>query len=412
MHEPSSLGSDGASWRANFLINGRRYEPDSPEFADGIASAYAARHRPRCLCVAGGVEMYVARVGDGFIVKRMPGTGSRHAPDCPSYEPPAEFSGLGEVLGSAIREDPATGETTLMLGFSMSKIVGRSITPNTGGFGDSVSTDGTRLSLRGLLHYLWDQAGLTRWQPGFAGKRSWATVRRHLLLAAEHKFARGYALNARLYIPEVFSVEQRDAISARRSVQWARAVVASGNAQNLMLMIAEVKEIVPARYGFKAVVKHVPDQAFSLDEQLYRRLGRRFEAELSLWGASDDVRMVVIATFGVSEPGVPMLAELSLMLVTDHWLPIESSFEQQLIERLIREGRSFVKCLRYNTSVGRSSVILKDVGDSTTQLYVERRNATTAESDAAARIDDRRTLTRVATQDQMPPPLGRRPRAS
>ncbi len=30
------------------------------------------------------------------------------------------------------------------------------------------------------------------------------------------------------------------------------------------MLIAEVKEIVPARYGFKAVVKHVPDQAFAL----------------------------------------------------------------------------------------------------------------------------------------------------
>ncbi|MBL0094283.1 MAG: hypothetical protein IPP50_19465 [Piscinibacter sp.] len=36
-----------------------------------------------------------------------------------------------------------------------------------------------------------------------------------------------------------------------------------------------MKEIVPARYGFKAVVKHVPDQAFALDEQIYRRPGRR-----------------------------------------------------------------------------------------------------------------------------------------
>ena len=48
-----------------------------------------------------------------------------------------------------------------------------------------------------------------------------------------------------------------------------------------------VKEIVPARYGFRAIVKHVPDQAFAIDEQLYRRLGRRFEAELGLWSASD-----------------------------------------------------------------------------------------------------------------------------
>ena len=239
----------------------------------------------------------------GYIVKRMPDTGSHHAPDCPSYEPPAEFSGLGQVLGSAITEDPATGETTLKLDFPLTKMPGRSTMPPAGGDSDSVASDGTKLSLRGLLHYLWDQAELTRWHPGFAGKRTWATVRRHLLQAAEHKIARGDALRARLYIPEVFSVEQRDAINARRLAQWQHAVAAPGKPQHLMLLIGEVKEIVPARYGFKAVVKHVPDQAFALDEQLYRRLGRRFEPELALWGASDDIHMVMIATFGVSSAG-------------------------------------------------------------------------------------------------------------
>jgi hypothetical protein len=68
-----------------------------------------------------------------------------------------------------------------------------------------------------------------------------------------------------------------------------------------MLLICEVKEIVPARYGFKAIVKHMPDQAFAIDEQLYRRLGRRFEAELALWGASDDMHMVMWAAAGFQD---------------------------------------------------------------------------------------------------------------
>ena len=80
----------------------------------------------------------VARLGEGYIVKRIPGTGSHHAPDCPHYEPPAEFSGLGQVLGSAITEDPATGETTLKLDFPLSKVPGRSTMPPASGDSDSV----------------------------------------------------------------------------------------------------------------------------------------------------------------------------------------------------------------------------------------------------------------------------------
>ena len=369
----------GAMTKANasaspftYLIGGKRLTTDSPGFTEAVAAAHAAHHRPRCLCVLDGIEMYVARLGDGFIVKRMPNTGSQHAPDCPSYEPPPEFSGLGQVLGSAITEDPATGETTLKLGFSMSRIGGRSTVPATGSASDSVVTDGTKLSLRGLLHYLWDQAELTRWHPGFAGRRSWATVSRHLLQAAENKVARSGALNARLYIPEVFSVEQRDAINARRIAQWAHAVTSPGKPQHLMLLIGEVKEIVPARYGFKAVIKHVPDQPFALDEQLYRRMGRRFERELSLWGASDAIHMMLIATYGLNDAGVPTIEELSLMPVTGQWLPIEDSFEQLLIEHLVRDGRTFVKGLRYNLPVAQllASVILTDAGESPIALCI------------------------------------------
>lgn len=319
--------------------------------------------------------MYVARLpgpDEGYVVKRMPETGSQHAPDCPSYEPPAEASGLGQVLGSAISVDPETGLSTLKLDFSMSKMAGRSSTPMVGGETDRVSSSGTKLSLRGLLHYLWDQAELTHWHPGFGGKRTWGTVRGHLLQAATNKIARGDTLRSRLYVPEVFFAEQRDAISARRTAQWSSAIATPGRPQHLMLLIAEVKEIVPARYGFKAVLKHVPDQAFAMDEELFRRLGRRFQPELALWGASSDIHMVVVATFGISAAGVPTLEELSLMPVTKQWLPVENAFEKQLVDRLVGDGRSFIKSLRYN--LGSASALacatLTDCGDSAPLLFI------------------------------------------
>jgi hypothetical protein len=355
-----------------YLFGTKRLSSEDEDFAAAIAAAHADRLRPKCLCLVNGLEMYVARLGEGFIVKRMPGTGSRHAPDCPSYEPPPEASGLGQVLGTAIKEDPVTGETALRLGFSMSKVGGRATMPAPGTPSDSVGSDGTKLSLRGLLHYLWDQAELTRWHPGFAFKRNWGIVRRQLLLAAENKLARGEALRSRLYIPESFSVDERDALNARRVAQWIHAVATHGRPQHLILLIGEVKEIVPARFGYKVVVKHVPDQGFAIDEQLYRRLGRRFDSELALWGSADTVHMVAIATFGVSDAGIPAIAEMSLMPVTPQWLPIEDSFERQLVERLVAENRAFIKGLRYNLHRDQcvATATLTDTGGSGPLLFV------------------------------------------
>ena len=298
--------------------------------------------------------MYIARLGqhcgEGYIVKRMPGTGDQHATNCPSYEPPADLIGLAPLLGTAIIEDPETGETALKLGFSMAKIGGRSAPSSPGTAGESVASEGRKLSLRGLVHYLWDQAELNRWKPGFAGKRTWATVRQRLLHAAEHKTARRVALKPRIFMPEPFFVDQRDAINARRIAHWSWAAAAPGKPQDLMLLIAEVKEIVPARFGFKAVVKHMPDQAFAIDEKLYRRLGRRFADELALWGATDTLHMVVIATFGIGANGVPAIEELSLMPVNGQWLPVRDGFELQELDRMVAAGRGFIKVLRYGTA--------------------------------------------------------------
>ena len=355
-----------------YQIGGERLEHESLGFAEALAVAHAARQRPRCLCVAEGLEMYVARLGETFIIKRMPNTGSQHALDCPSYEPPAELSGLSQVLGSAIKEDPATGLTSLRLGFRMSKTGSRSTCPSAGGEDSSVGSDGTRLSLRGLLHFLWDQAELTKWQPGFAGRRSWATVRRHVLQAAENKIAGGERLITRLYVPEMFSVERRDEINGRRIAQWMQGDCHPGVPRHLLLVIAEVKEIHQARYGFKAVLKHIPDQAFSLDSVLYRRMAKRFEGDLSLWGASDSLHMIMIATFDINEAGVPAIEELSLMPTNRDWIPVEDRFELGLVEALVASNRRFLKTLRYNapSAATTASAVLLDTGGDPFPLYI------------------------------------------
>lgn len=356
----------------SFLFGSRRVETASPDFDAIVAWALASGIRPRCCCHPSSPEMYIARSSFGYLLKRMPNTGCLHAATCMSYEPADLATGWGEVAGSAITEDPLTGETSLRLGFALSKRPGQSTMPIAGAGTSSASTTGVRLSLRGLLHFLWHESGLTRWHPGFDGKRNWALVRRLLLQAVEGKVTSGGSLGARLYVPEPFQVDQREAINARRVARWRSAAQVRGRPQPLQLLIGEVKELAPARFGYKAVVKHLPDQAFAIDALLYRRLERLFAAELGLWGASDHVHMVVMATFCVSETGLPGVAEITLMPVTRHWLPVENPFELELVERLVNEQRAFVKGLRYNLAAGAvlANATLTDVGTPAVPLCI------------------------------------------
>ncbi len=355
-------------------IQGCRFEAEAPELADAIAKAYWEQERPRCLCRPGGIEMYVARLGDGYIVKRMPDTGSQHASDCASFEPSAEASGLVQLLGTAIVEDPTSGATVLKLDFPLSLQSGRPIPARQTAPAGTVRHRGVRLSLRSLLHYLWSEADLTRWHPGFHGKRTWGTVRRQLLQAVEQKTACGATLTSRLYVPETFILDQKDAIIGRRRAIWASASLRPGRPQQLLLTIGEVKEVVPGRHGYRAVIKHIPDVAFAIDEALYRRIESRFADELALWNASDRIRMIMIASFGLSEAGLPFIAGLYLMAATQQWLPVETAAEWQLVERLVRDQRRFSKVLRYDLpkDVRRASVALRDCGTPVPMLFADR----------------------------------------
>ncbi|WP_428509083.1 DUF1173 family protein [Roseateles sp.] len=365
-------------WHAGrFLVGRQEIGASDPGFAQAIRDAHESHQRPRCLCTPEGVEMYIARYGSDHIVKRMPDTGHCHASQCSSFEPPASWSGLAPLIGHAIREDPRTGETQLNVDFSLSQRAARQ--GNSDAHCDAressaaSSAGATRMSLGCLLQYLWDQAELTRWHAGFAGKRTWSTVRRMLLHAAEFKQVRGQALLTHLFIPESFSVERREEIDARRLAHWNQLRRAR-RPRPLMLLIAELKDLMPGRFGYQAVVKHMPDQAWVLQEPLFRRLERRFQTELTLWSSSPELRQLMIGAFWVSEAGVPTLESLSLMPVTPEWLPVEDRQDLHLLHELLTARRSFIKSQRYRLprTAPSASAILTDTGRSPIPLYIDR----------------------------------------
>lgn len=365
-----------------YALGDELVSPGSVGFEEALAKGQLRHVRPRCLCQPEGVPMYIARLRDGFIVKRMPFTGHCHAPDCGSYEPPLEMSGRGEVA-PAIREDLTTGCTALRVDFALCQRPGRAVPMAADEPRGSARSPGSRLTLRGLLHYLWEQAELNRWHPGFEGRRPWAAVRRHVLRAAQTTLVGGQPLAQRLYVPEVFSAEQREVLAQRRRQQWASALPRPGQPQPLLLVLAELKQLLPARYGHQAVLKHLPDLAFGLDAALARRLTRRFEAVLATWSADSRLHLVLLATAVLSEHGLPSLVEVTLMLTTAAWLPVDNAWEAQLLNSLVHEGRRFSKPMRYQLTAAERlpTAVLADTETPPTPLILVDGSATNAETD-------------------------------
>lgn len=362
--------------KTTYRINGRVTGADEPQLQALLAGVHGARSRPRCLCRNGtdgnGIEMYVAHVGDKYVLKRMPDSGSAHHPTCDSFEPPPELSGLAEVRGTAITEHPHDGTTALTLGFPLARTGSRAApVASEGSEATHAHSDGTKLSLRGLLHYLWDEAGLTRWYPAMAGKRNWGVIRRHVRNAAAGKTAKRQPLAANLFVPEPFTPDRKAELAARRSAAVMPIAASEKGRHQLMLVVGEVKDIAPARFGHKIVLKHLPDFPLMAADDLHRRLRKAFAVEFALWEAVDGAHLVAIGTFGVAPSGVATLEQAALMVTTPNWIPFESTFDIALLDALTAAQRPFVKSLRYNVASTKpvATAVLTDT-EPATALYV------------------------------------------
>lgn len=334
---------------------------------------------PLCDCSDVRPRMYIARLGEQFILKRWPASGHEHAVDCDRYEPPLEASGLGRLLGSAIREDPLTGDIDLRLGFPLKRQPRGGAAPAEAHPEDVADDEGgkpspSRAGLRAILHYLWDQAELTHWKPGMKGKRNWWIVRSRLLDAAKRMTAKSVRLHRRLFIPEPFRLDAKDEIRLRRRA-LLQTVASAKQARDLMMFLVEVKDIGPSTYGYKLVARNVPDDPLYLSEELYRLLRRRFDTELEMLARTEGKgHLVAFGTLSVKPSGIATIEDVTLMSTTAEWIPVCDETEAIVVDYAVATGRAFVKPLKYNMSAGRPLPVMlfTDSPDKPTAFYVVR----------------------------------------
>ena len=365
-----------------YRYESKTVDPEAPGAAELLEQLHAVHARLSCVCTEPAPLMYLARAGKKIIVKRMPDTGGDHAPTCDSYEPPAELSGRGEVAGRAIREDENEGTTKLRLAFSLAKTGTRAKAEEDAAAGaspddgakeaESVKTQGSKLTLQALVHYLWEEARFNVWTPAMTGKRTWRVVRHHLLETVSGKGTSTTSLSEAVFMPEPFVLDDKAGIAARRDLQLAGYQLGKGGKGRLGMLIGEVKEIGDSRFGGKAVIKHMPDMPFLLPKDLYKSLLKKFDTALGLFSALPDTHLMLVATFGMTKAGYPEVQEAALLNFNVHWLPFESRHEHMLLEEVHAAGRRMVKGMRYNMPPAKplATIVLTDCKPTPVALYV------------------------------------------
>ena len=193
----------------------------------------------------------------------------------------------------------------------------------------------------------------------------------------------------------MFNIEREAEINQRRIAFTNGIAKNEGGRRSLLMLVGEVKEIAPARYGHRIVIKHLPKFPFMANEDVHRRMNAKFANELSLWGAMPETRLIAIATFGLGPTGVASVESIALMIVNENWIPFEHSFDAALLDALTRRRASYLKGLRYNLSIERplASVVLREDGAAPVAMYIVPPDADDAYRTALDELTSESTMT-------------------
>ena len=366
--------SQGAMEPARYFIKGRTYAPGDPGLQAGLARVYDSSERPRCMCVAGGVEMYIAKHAE-YVIKRMPDTGNQHHPTCASFEPEPGMSGLGELLGEAIIEH-SPDQVEVRTDFPISRMPGSSrLRGEAVADPAEVHAPRKQMSLRALLHYLYERAGFNRWYPAMEGRRNQGVLHKYLSEAARGVLLKGAALDERLYVPEPFRAGCKDEIGERRRKKLALLLSPEDAVQfKMAILVGEYNGSDPTKHGRRIIVKHMPDVALYIEGKAWERVERSYGAILQARDAdvARKPRVMMAALIYAKREHTYQVDTLSMMLTTDQWIPLAGLQELPLIEALQREQRAFMKPLQYDarTSAAFPNVLLLDCGKVPLPLHV------------------------------------------
>lgn len=354
-----------------FSLDGRVIDADDPALQDVLARLRASSTRLRCMCVPDGVEMYVA-FHRQYLVKRMPDSGPRHHPGCPSFEPGPGASGLGELMGEAVvRLDRERFE--LHVGFPWMRSAKRAVARGEPADAAEVARTRRRMSLRALTHFLFERAGFNRWTPAMAGKRGQGVLHRHLMLAAEDLRVAGVALAERLYVPEPFSEERKAELAERRRARLA-ILQPREDSLPMALVIGEFKSSEPSVAGRRIWIRHMPDAPLVAEDQTWRRIERGFASlfEAREADGGQGLRLLLSALIRARREDTYEIELASLMLASETWIPLEGVHEAPLVRALVAQGRRFIKPLRYDarSACAYPNVLLLDAGARPVPLHL------------------------------------------
>lgn len=217
------------------------------------------------------------------------------------------------------------------------------------------------------------------------GKRNQGVLHKYLLAAAEDVMVKGVPLSERFYVPEPFNEANKAGAATRRRERLSILQPHEGRSP-LAIVMGEFKASEATASGRRVWIKHMPDAPLLVANKTWERIERMFAPMFEAGDADSGhkVRIVLAALIRARREHTYEIDALSLMMASEHWIPVEGIHELPLVHALVAQRRRFVKPLRYDAKSVASfpNALLLDAGSMPMPLHVVSPFMLTKERDA------------------------------
>jgi hypothetical protein len=363
MHPTSGSGRIQLAGRTVQLAWLREHTPPA---ASLFARARAEVGHAWCLCRRPALRLVIRCTRAGrYHLAGWPGEGDQHEPTCPFHKLGPGHSGRDRYSTQAIKE--TDDGVFIRLATPLARSLNRTGThENTTAENSDDRHVHRTIGLLGLLHWIWEEARLNTWQPGFR-HRTWrhchTLLRRHLRDATIN----GQELDSVLYLVPPFS-PQAAAANTQGLEAFRTRLGRHGPTERRGLLLGQIKEVTPTPYGVAYRLAHQRTPLYAR-AALHARATRSYRHAFGKTAAAHGATRIGLFVVERSPRGHLIAVDVAAMLTTSSYIPADSSHEVVMADALAGCRRAFLKPLRYD----HADAVLPDfvLTDVTPAAYVE-----------------------------------------
>jgi hypothetical protein len=285
----------------------------------------------------------------GFALKRNPGTGHLHDVNiCPSFRLELLTQTLDETASCpAIVEQDGVVKVRLDHTLRLGQIPrAEGVSGDKSGTAHQAGPGGTTrhaTTLLGLLQFMWGEARLNIWHPGMEGKRDWNLVSYLISQQAKRIEVAGTQLGERFVALCKTPKESWSEAASRIGLQIKATHAAGFKA----LLLAGVTEVRQCPKTWRICTPGFRDIYLLMDGPTHDSFVRAHGTGLGMLERDPSVRGVALVEIGPPSGDSQFypVTRAALMPVTRRFIPVASSYEQEVADALAAEHRTFVKPL-------------------------------------------------------------------